>query len=267
MPVRRAYVDLPWGQVHLRRSGETRSVAHPPLLCLHMSPASGLVYERLVDAMGRDRLAVAPDTPGFGQSDPLPAYPEIADYARVMWETVDALGLPGPLDLMGYHTGSLTIAEMTRQAPARVRRLVMVSAPLYTADELARLRALYKPGPILTADGVRLGELWQWFQAFFRVGTVNTLEDAARIFFERLSGRERHWWGHRAAFNYDLGPTLAAIEQPVCVLNPDDDLVANTPRAAPLLRAGRVIDLPHYTHGFLDKHTDEVAALLRELLG
>jgi len=50
------------------------------------------------------------------------------------------------------------------------------------------------------------------------------------------------------------------------VLNPDDDLAANTPRAAPLLRDGRVLDLPAFTHGFLDTHTAEAARLVRELL-
>jgi pimeloyl-ACP methyl ester carboxylesterase len=266
MPVRRAYADLPSGQIHLRRAGDGTFSGRPPLLCLHMSPASGHVYERFLAAMGEDRLAIAPDTPGFGHSDPLPEFPEIADYARTMWRLMDTLGLTGPVDLMGYHTGSLTIAEMARQAPERARRLILVSAPLYTEAERAELRALYRPGPVFTADGQRLLELWRWFLVFFRVGQDNTLEDAARIFYERLSGRERHWWGHRAAFNYDLAPVLSALAHRVTVLNPDDDLAANTPRAAPLLRDGRVLDLPGFTHGFLDTRTVEAARLVRELL-
>jgi len=266
MHVRRCYIDLPAGQVHIRRAGTVATGQKPPLLCLHMSPASGLVYERLLAEMGHDRLTIAPDTPGFGNSDALPEFPEIADYARTMWDTVDALGLAGPIDLLGYHTGSLTIVEMARQAPARVRRLILVSAPLYTPDELAALRALYRPGPIFTQDGARLLELWRWFCIFFRVGTVNTVEDAARIFYERLSGRERHWWGHRAAFNYQLAPALAALDHRVAVLNPDDDLALNTRRAATLLSNGEVLELPDYTHGFLDTHTAAVATLLRSLL-
>ena len=59
---------------------------------------------------------------------------------------------------------------------------------------------------------------------------------------------------------------LSALPHRVTVLNPDDDLAANTPRAAPLLRDGRVLDLPAFTHGFLDTHTAEAARLVRELL-
>ncbi len=266
MSVRRSYIDVSSGQIHVRCAGDAAAARRPPLLCLHMSPASGLVYERFLHAMGEDRIAVAPDTPGFGNSDPLPEFPEIADYARTMWQTVDALGLTVPIDLMGYHTGSLTIVEMARQQPERAGRLVMVSAPLWAAEELAALQDVYDHEPIFTADGERLAALWQWFNRFFRVGTVNTVEDAARIFYERLSGRERHWWGHRAAFNYDLAPALAALTHRVTVLNPDDDLVLNTRRAARLLRNGEVRDLPGFTHGFLDKHTAEAARLVRELL-
>ena len=266
MPVRRAYADLASGQIHLRSAGADAAPGQPPLLCLHMSPASGLIYERFLDSMGTDRVAVAPDTPGFGNSDPLPAFPEIADYAHTMWSLVDALGWTAPIDLLGYHTGSMTIVEMARQAPSRVRRLILVSAPIFTEEELARARALYQPGPIFTDDGQRLVDLWRWFLVFFRVGTANTLEAAARIFYERLSGRERHWWGHRAAFNYDLGPALAALDHPVTVLNPDDDLTVNTRRAAAFLRNGRVLEVPAFTHGFLDTHTAEAAHLVRELL-
>jgi pimeloyl-ACP methyl ester carboxylesterase len=263
VPVRRRYADTPGGQVHLRIAGSAGP--RPPLLCLHMSPASGLVYETLLGEIGTDRLAIAPDTPGFGNSDPPPAFPEIADYACAMRDTLAALGIEGPVDVMGYHTGGKTAVEMASLFPGLVRRIVMVSALIPTAEELARFRALYKPGPILTADGQRLLDTWLWFQAFFGVGKANTLEAAARIFYERLSGRDRHFWGHRAAFNYEAGPKIAALDIPILLLNPDDDLRQHTPRAAPLLRRGRMVDLD-WTHGWMDTHAATGAALIRDFL-
>ena len=50
------------------------------------------------------------------------------------------------------------------------------------------------------------------------------------------------------------------------ILNPEDDLWDYTPRAAPLLKNGRVHDLPGWTHGFLDARTSETATLVREFL-
>jgi len=263
--VRRAYVDVAHGQVHLRVAGQ-RATGRPPLVCLHMSPASGLVYERFAAVAGADRTVLAPDTPGFGVSDPLPAYPTIGDYARVVAEVVEAAGPVTPVDLLGYHTGSLTAVELAVRRPDLVRRIVTVSMPVFTASELERLRRVYAQEPIFTEDGARLLEKWRWFIDFFGVGRANTVEQAARIFYARLSGGERHWWGHRAAFEYDLVPALERLQAPILVLNIADDLTEQTRRAAPHLRTGRVEEHPEWTHGFLDNDTDAAAQAVLDYL-
>ncbi len=72
--------------------------------------------------------------------------------------------------------------------------------------------------------------------------------------------------GIHAAFQYDFATALSAIEQPVLILNPNDDLVTMTPRAANIVRNGRIQDLPNMTHGFLDSHHDEVVPILEDFL-
>jgi pimeloyl-ACP methyl ester carboxylesterase len=51
------------------------------LLCLHATPRSGGSLLPLLELMGMDRSVYAPDLPGFGNSDPPPGRPGIADYA------------------------------------------------------------------------------------------------------------------------------------------------------------------------------------------
>lgn len=268
VPVRRSYVDVAHGQVHVRvaDAGNLDNPHRAPLVCLHMSPASSLVYERFAGVAAADRVVLAPDTPGFGASDPLPAYPTIGDYARVVAQVVEGSGLATPVDLLGYHTGSLTAVELAVQRPDLVRRVVSVSMPVFTPAELERLREVYSQEPIFTEDGARLRERWRWFVDFFGVGRHNTVEQAARIFHARLSGGERHWWGHRAAFEYDLVPALERLRRPILVLNIADDLIEQTRRAAPHLRNGRVDEHPEWTHGFLDNDTDAAAKMILEFL-
>ena len=215
--------------------------------------------------LGRTRRVIAPDTPGFGASDPLPAPPDIADYADVMAEVLAATG-GGPVDVLGYHTGSFTAVELAIRRPELVRSIVTVSMPVFTAEELEHFLAIYDTEPIFTPDGARLVAKWRWFVDFFGVGRVNTVEAAARIFLARLSGGERHWWGHHAAFRYDAASALEALTVPITVLNLDDDLTVQTRRAAAHLRTGRVLEAPHWTHGFMDTDTAGAARMVASLL-
>lgn len=265
--VSRGYHGRAGHQIHFRESQPAfAAISAPPVLCLHMSPASSFIYETLLGHLGADRLAIAPDTPGFGQSDPLPPFPEIGDYARTLLDFVTLCGIDRPIDLIGYHTGAIIACEMARQAPTAVRRIVMISAPVFTEEDLAAIRPSYREESLFTADGERLRDKWLWFQRFLGVGSTVDRDYAARIFIERLSGKERHWWGHRAAFRYDLAATLRAAQHPITVFNPADDLEHITCRAASLLPPESLIELPHLTHGLLDHDAIEVADLMRRHL-
>lgn len=274
MSVTRMYLPGRHGQLHLRRSGPEAAMAaavtagasrapapRAPLACFHMSPMSGRIYQHLLAEMGRDRLALAFDTPGFGMSDAPAAPPAIEDYAADMLAGLDALGVVQPCDLMGYHTGSLIAVALARLAPTRIRRVLMVSAPIFPEEERARFRAYYghrEP----EEDGAHLVRLWKSFVYHHR-RPGETLAGVADIFPEALLGREREWWGHRAAFDYDLAAALAGVTQPVLILNPGDDLDVQTRRAVGLAPRSMILEAPGWGHGFLDRQTDEAAALAR----
>jgi pimeloyl-ACP methyl ester carboxylesterase len=138
-PIRKSYVDVSTGQLHVRSCG---TGMQRPLLCFHMSRFSGAVFERFMQVAGRDRLVMAPDTPGSGMSDTPAATAGIPDYARVMGELADALKIP-EFDVVGIHTDSAIAAELGLQRPQQVRHIIMVAAPVFYAEELAQFRALY----------------------------------------------------------------------------------------------------------------------------
>jgi pimeloyl-ACP methyl ester carboxylesterase len=256
----RGYADSCFGQIHYRIAGEPGD--RPALLLLHPSPLSGLVWDGFMAEMGKDRLVVAPDTPGFGESAPPPSEPEIEDYARAMADFAATMGLTRA-DVMGYHTGSLTAVALAAQQPELVRKVVMISATVFTEEERDGFRKQYTPQTI-DQIGAGLSDRWQWIKTFWR----DDPDPAKRwdVFLEGIRHHPVSHWGHRAAFNFDMAAALDAAAVPILVLNPEDDLWEYTPRAAPLLKNGRVHDLPGWTHGFLDAHTDEVAALVRTFL-
>jgi pimeloyl-ACP methyl ester carboxylesterase len=261
-PVRREYVDGRFGQLHLRIAVPPAPGAERgrPVLCFHLSPVSGAIYESLLGELGRDRIAVAPDTPGYGASDPPPAPPQIADYAAAMGELMDALGL-AEVDCVGMHTGSKIALELALQRPEAIRHLVLISTPVYTDDELAQMRRDFAPMHFHD-DGRHLAEYWRALTEWRGPGQSN--EDLMRYYPDHLRGGAHRHWGHRAAFDYSYPEHLPQAQQPILVLNNADDLQRYTPRAMRYIRHGRLLERPDWGHGFLDRHTAEFAAILRQ---
>ena len=261
--VARSYVDGRHGQMHVRiaRPGHASAA---PLICIHMSPMSGRVFERLLAKMGKDRVAIAFDTPGFGMSDTPPTPPEIDDYARDLLAGLDALGIAGPVDLMGYHTGSMIAVALSRIASARVRRVLMVSAPIILEEERREFNAYYahrEPD----ADGGHILRRWKGF-LYHHLRPGVSIAEVNDAFREALLGGNLEWWGHRAAFNYDLAADLAHVEQAVLILNTGDDLEQQTRRAEGMAAYSRILDVPGWGHGFIEQHTSDVEQVVRAFL-
>ena len=90
--VTKGYFSLPWGQVHYRSA--TGAADAPPLLMLHQSPLSSRNYERLLSLLTGQCQPYALDTPGYGESSPVPESWEVGDYAALVWKVADDLALP-----------------------------------------------------------------------------------------------------------------------------------------------------------------------------
>lgn len=263
-PVRRGYADgLNGQQIHYRYAGD-RTAAEVPLMCLHASPLSGILYDQWLAEIGKDRFTVAPDTPGYGGSDTPAEPPLISDLADAMIAFMDSMGLE-TVDVMGYHTGSFTSADLAMRYPNRIRKVVMISAPIFDQAIIDEYSArIYDPPPKFadvlesTAKSIRENG-----RGMFRDMTDERYEDVS---IERLRHFRTGNWGFRAAFAYDLTATLPKIDHPILILNPEDDLWEQTPRAKPFLKNGRIHDLPGWTHGHLDAHTEEMAKIVRAFL-
>ena len=261
----RRFIDGTFGQLHLRMHAPTIQRTRP-LACLHMSPKSGRIFARFCQAMATDRLVLAHDYPGYGESDPPPATPpaSIADYAHSLWDVLDALDA-GSVDLLGYHTGALVAAEAARQQPQRIVGIVMVGAPVFTPPELAAVGQYFAPIP-LDREGTRFATMWA--RVVEHAGPGASLEMLAESFAENLRAGEAYEWGHRAAFSYapQFADVVSQLPHRITVINPADDLQEQTPRIGPFLRNGMIINRPDWGHGFLDAFTQEAVALVRQAL-
>lgn len=259
---RRRFVDGRFGQMHVR-AVVPEHLVHPPLYCIHQSPSSSVVYLPLLARLGSDRIVAAGDTPGFGESDGPKEPPEVEDYAKAHGEVLDQLGLEAPIDLIGYYTGSKIAVELALQRPQAIRRVVLLGAVIYTDEELAAERHLYRPDQYQW-DGSHLLAWWQHLQA--NVVEDYPIELFVRHFAEIQRGGPNAWWGHRAAFRYDLREKLPRLQQQVMVLRTDDPQGEKSTRALQYLNRGELVHLPFVGQGVLDLHTAAVTSALRSFL-
>jgi pimeloyl-ACP methyl ester carboxylesterase len=257
-PVRRGYANGLFGQVHFRRVDAASQ--RRPLLLMHPSPLSSEVFELFMPEIGRDRIVLAPDTPGYGLSDPPAAAPSIADYARAMHALTRSFGW-GEFDVLGYHTGSNTALEMAQQEPGRIGHVMLIGASLWNSDELATMRRQFAVLPVGERPAI-LARRWPVFrqQAWRMIcGDARALN----ILLESHRNADRSQWGFLASLDFPLEQRLRECRQPLLLFAPEDDLWDYSRRAEGMVRNGRVQELPGWTHGFLDLKAAEVAAMVR----
>ncbi len=266
----KAYAPGRYGQMHYRIVTPAEAASQPPLLCLHQTPSNSRQWEPIQPYLARNRVVVAPDTPGYGMSDPPPEPAEIGDYAEAMFEFMEHLAnrgilAPGLFDVLGYHTGSITATEMARQDSQRVRRCVLFGLAAYPEDiraqRLDRLSERFPP-PDRTLRHVE--KLWSLIGRL--ADPAIPAEELHVGMADALRLGKRLPWGYIAVYRYDFLGAMAEVSQPVLVVNPEDDLWGVTQQTSHLFKAGRRIDIPGVSHGVLSLRRDFVVEEIERFL-
>jgi pimeloyl-ACP methyl ester carboxylesterase len=124
---------FPATQQRLRLSGGTELAvvtagdpANPALLLLHGFPSSARTFREIVPVLAETVHVIAPDLPGFGQSDVLPA-PSFAALGGAVSETLERLGI-GPRYVYLHDYGAPVGLQVAMDAPELVSGLIVQNA-------------------------------------------------------------------------------------------------------------------------------------------
>lgn len=247
----RAYVNTRWGQVHLRREGDSGKV----IVLLHESPLSSAVYEPVLSLLGERNTAIAFDTPGYGSSDGPPHTAEIPDYAATLLEALDGLGVDR-FAPVGVHTGASLAVQLAVQAPERVTHVVLSGVPVWTPEERAWYLETWAPDVAVADDGSHFQ--WAW-DRYVRIwgGPPELLHIGATTL---LSNLERYNVAYQAAFRYDPEPDLGSIRCPVLLLTAEDDLLIESDRNAVDLFSDARLEVVEGLRGQLPMRVPEIFA-------
>ena len=209
--MKRAYTDIPQGQIHYRNEGDGE-----PILLLHMAVASSDEYSRVIHFLSRRYRAIAPDFLGAGDSDPAPYAYQIADHARTVVSFMDSLGVK-KASIVGQFNGAMIAAEVAVNWPERVDRLVLAGTGFWEESEAI---ALSEPPNFTTTVEIKSdgSHLLEWWRRACLLGDYppEILEERVLEYVKAgTRGEEAHWAG--AA--YDLKPKLPLIACPTLVLD------------------------------------------------
>jgi len=158
----------------------------PPLLLVHGFLWSGAVWEDVFPLLARSFRVIAPDLPGFGESEkPSPArYPYgFEGFAESLVDLVAALGV-GRISVCGHSMGGAVALMLAANHPDLVEKLILVDPTVYGSrrNAAASIATLPILGPILFKQMYGRAT----FRRFFRENVYAREEAAPAMRLERM---------------------------------------------------------------------------------
>lgn len=236
----RAYATLaaatptgaPW-QIHYRAAG-----AGVPVILLHPSPLSSAFMEPLITLFSKQARAIAWDTPGYGQSDPLPQPGEGLDaYVQALHEFIATLELDRPL-IYGSATGAQIAIEYGKACADNTRGLLLENVAWFFDAEREQIMQSYFPDIRPERDGSHLQLVWKMASQVYRyfpwydtskaalVRTADApLELLQKTVVDHLLAGQDYAQAYRAAFMNERPEPLQSLQIPTHLVRWQDSII------------------------------------------
>jgi pimeloyl-ACP methyl ester carboxylesterase len=259
--IERSFVALPSGRVHVAACGTGR-----PILLLHQTPRSWDEYRDVLPLLAGKYRAIAMDTVGFGDSEPLPAGKDsIENWAAVAHALLARLGCAGAV-VVGHHTGAAIAVEMAAMHPGRVEALVLSACPYVDGERRASEPTRRIIDDVAAhPEGRHLVDLWARRQPHYPEGRRDLME---RFMIDALKAGPRAVEGHRVVGRYVMERRLPLVRCPTLVIAPMADPHAHphAPTVAANIAGSRLIEIEAGTVPLPDHMPHAFAAAIDQFL-
>jgi pimeloyl-ACP methyl ester carboxylesterase len=180
----------------------------PAVVLLHGSPGGRFDFDGLLGPLARDRCAIAPDLPGFGDATrAVPDY-SVAAHAAYVDAFLGAIGEPR-VHVVGFSMGGGVAIELAARHPHRVASLTLLAALGVQEQELFGRYWVNR-----AVHGVQLAALWLLVEATPHFGLFD------RMFLGVEYARNFYDTDQRP-----LRPALLAFDGPVLVVHGRHDIL------------------------------------------
>ncbi|WP_070177730.1 alpha/beta fold hydrolase [Alteromonas lipolytica] len=266
--VQRRFVKVGSRLVHYRTAG-----SGPPIVLIHQSPKSSAELIGMIRQLATNFTVFAPDTPGYGYSDPLAnTNAGIDDFVDALAVLFDTLGLHKPT-VFGSHSGAIFGVRFAARYPHKISALVANGILINDQTTRDDLVANYFPDFAPDWEGSHLPRVWSrirdqhcyypWYRRSpaTRIHWPASIDEMHESAMEILRAGEHYKTGYRAVLDYDITPDLTRLTVPtLLVVAEGDALVHYVPFYPPLADSTEVkvvaefSDIPLATAAFARAH-------------
>jgi haloalkane dehalogenase len=253
---RRFYIDMPHGQVHGRIADQSEG---PWIVLLHQSPSSSAMFEALMARLAPRYCVIAPDNPGFGQSDPWPQL-SMEAFGDVVAAVMDAFGIESAF-VFGHHTGASVGVNLALLHPSKVLGLALCGPPVLSQE---RRIALPNMAPIEGPDddGSHFARMWA------RLRAKETTAPAALSTREvglAFSAAAHTLAAYQSVANQDFSTMIGQVSQPLFIFAGErDSLISAMPDAIAAAPKAKHAIIPDAGGYICEMQPDLVAGLLTD---
>jgi pimeloyl-ACP methyl ester carboxylesterase len=264
------YVRIDGVSLHYEQEGLGR-----PLVLLHGLPTYSYLWRNIIPGLTYGNTIYALDLMGFGFSEkPQNLTYSLDTYVSQLGKFLENLHLDNPI-LVGHDIGGPIVALYTLRNPGKVRKLILMDAPLYSAApplylRLLRTRAI---GGLFTGD---------WFlKRIFRGGVLNQavmtdslLDTYLQPYHDDLGARVTllkcaRELSLRPVLENEIQPNLAKISIPTLIVWGDGDPYApldfakRLDQEIPNSELAVILRTGHYA---IEERPEEVRAVMKEFI-
>ena len=261
--VERSFIATPSGRIHIATAGRGA-----PVLLLHQTPRSWDEFRDVLPLLGRHYRAMAMDTVGYGDSDPLRSgQASIENWAKAAHELLDALHIRRAA-VVGHHTGASIAIEIAATYPGQVAALVLSASPYVDAARRAEAKTHQRAvvdEVTPRMDGGHLAQLWSMRKSFYPADRIDLLE---RFIVDCLKAGPRAAEGHRVVDRHEMEKRLPLVRCPTLVIAPTADPHAypHAPKGAAAIAGSILVEIKNGMVPLPDQMPEEFAGAVHRFL-
>lgn len=257
--ITKRYINTIQGQIHSRISNCPDNTI--PLVMLHQTASSSVMYEKLIMRLSGTLGIIAPDTPGYGESFDPSTPPTIEYYADILHELLTQFEIQSCY-LFGHHTGAAIAVQFIQKYPDMVDKLMLSGPPLLSEKQKEQLSRGLAKGKLDT-DGGHLKKVWKRIYSRSLSGDLNLIQRETLLTLRA----SRYHESYQAVFEQDFAEQVKNITCPTLIICGEQDTIRDSAEPThALIPHSELIFVPDAGTYICDENIEEVFEILRSFL-